>query len=128
MQAVIDEGTGKLAKGLESDSAGKTGTTDKQKDGWFIGYTPDLTAGIWMGFDKGKSLGRKETGGRTCAPVWLDFMKKIDTGGQEFTPPEEIVFSPFDKKSGDYQPDNENISDWLPFKKGNLALDNYKRP
>lgn len=124
LQAVIDEGTGEPAKGLESDSAGKTGTTDKQRDGWFIGYSPELAAGIWMGFDRGKSLGERETGGKACAPVWLDFMKKISSGDREFQPPEEIVFGPFDKKSGDYQPDNENMSDWLPFKKGNLPLNN----
>ena len=71
---VIDRGTGKKAQGIPG-SAGKTGTTDNSRDGWFIGYTPDLIAGVWVGFDKGRALGSGETGGQTAAPIWLDFMR-----------------------------------------------------
>ncbi|MHB8808871.1 MAG: penicillin-binding protein 1A, partial [Desulfobulbaceae bacterium] len=71
---VIDRGTGKKAQGIPG-SAGKTGTTDNSRDGWFIGYTPDLVAGVWVGFDRGRSLGSGETGGQTAAPIWLDFMR-----------------------------------------------------
>ena len=70
----ISRGTGKKAQGIPG-SAGKTGTTDNNRDGWFIGYTPDLIAGVWVGFDKGRSLGSGETGGQTAAPIWLDFMR-----------------------------------------------------
>jgi penicillin-binding protein 1A len=71
---VIDRGTGKKAQGIPG-SAGKTGTTDNSRDGWFIGYTSDLVAGVWVGFDKGRALGSGETGGQTAAPIWLDFMR-----------------------------------------------------
>ncbi len=120
LQAVISEGTGRLAWGLQSASAGKTGTSDELRDGWFIGYTPNLAAGIWMGFDRGKSLGKRETGGRTCAPVWLDFMRKVESGEERFPVPEGITFLPFDRKSGEYDPDNTDKSSWLPFQKDNL--------
>ena len=71
---VIDRGTGKKAQGIPG-SAGKTGTTDNSRDGWFIGYTPDMVTGVWVGFDKGRALGSGETGGQTAAPIWLDFMR-----------------------------------------------------
>ncbi len=74
LHEVIARGTGKNARGIP-DSAGKTGTTDNNMDSWFIGYTPEVTAGVWLGYDRGRSLGRGETGGRTAAPVWLDFMQ-----------------------------------------------------
>jgi penicillin-binding protein 1A len=75
LMGVIQEGTGKKAQGLPVAAAGKTGTTDKNTDAWFIGYTPLLATGVWYGFDQNKSLGKSETGGTTAAPVWLDFMK-----------------------------------------------------
>jgi len=71
---VISEGTGKKAQGIPA-SAGKTGTTDNNLDGWFIGYTPELITGVWIGHDRNASLGSGETGGRTAAPVWLNFMQ-----------------------------------------------------
>ncbi|HDL98182.1 MAG TPA: PBP1A family penicillin-binding protein [Desulfobacteraceae bacterium] len=74
LHEVISRGTGKNARGIP-DSAGKTGTTDNNMDSWFIGYTPAVTTGVWLGYDRGRSLGRGETGGRTAAPVWLDFMR-----------------------------------------------------
>jgi len=74
LKEVINRGTGKKARGIP-DSAGKTGTTDNNRDGWFIGYTPDITTGVWVGYDRGKSLGKGATGGKTAAPIWLDFMQ-----------------------------------------------------
>lgn len=58
LEDVIKEGTGKAARGLKVAAAGKTGTTDQNVDAWFIGYTPDLVAGVWVGFDKKRTLGR----------------------------------------------------------------------
>ncbi|NTV15445.1 MAG: PBP1A family penicillin-binding protein [Desulfobulbaceae bacterium] len=75
LQGVIKEGTGHQADGLEGESAGKTGTTDKSTDAWFIGYTPELVAGVWLGFDRQEHLGEVESGGKLAAPVWLDFMQ-----------------------------------------------------
>ncbi len=74
LHRVISEGTGSKARGI-ADAAGKTGTTDNNMDSWFIGYTPELTTGVWLGYDRGKSLGRGETGGRAAAPVWKEFMQ-----------------------------------------------------
>ncbi|MDY0350238.1 MAG: PBP1A family penicillin-binding protein [Desulfobulbaceae bacterium] len=74
LEEVISRGTGQKARGVP-DSAGKTGTTDDNRDGWFIGFTPGLLAGVWVGHDQGRSLGRGETGGESAAPIWLNFMR-----------------------------------------------------
>ena len=71
---VIRRGTGRRAAGIPA-AAGKTGTSDDNRDAWFIGYTPSVTAGVWLGYDRGRSLGRGETGGRAAAPVWKRFMQ-----------------------------------------------------
>lgn len=70
---VVLRGTGKNAAGIASAS-GKTGTTDNYVDAWFIGSIPDLTAGVWLGYDRNASLGPGETGGQAAAPVWKNFM------------------------------------------------------
>lgn len=75
LEGVIEEGTGKEAKGLPVSAAGKTGTTDQFRDAWFIGYTPELAVGIWVGYDRKQTLGTGETGGQVAAPIFLDFMK-----------------------------------------------------
>ena len=122
LQSVIAEGTGKKAWGLQSASAGKTGTTDQNRDAWFVGYTPSLAAGVWMGFDKKKTLGRKETGGRACAPIWLDFMRKAEKmyPGGDFQVPKGITFLPIDHTTGKFDPDNRDKSTWQPFRKDQL--------
>ena len=63
-------------KALGRPAAGKTGTTNDLSDAWFMGYTPDLVAGTWVGYDHMKPLGKAETGGRAAAPVWLKFMQE----------------------------------------------------
>jgi penicillin-binding protein 1A len=66
---------------LGRPAAGKTGTTQDYTDAWFVGYTPQLTAGVWVGFDdKQISLGKKETGARAALPVWLEFMQGAVAG------------------------------------------------
>src|SRR5215475_12417741 len=76
LEEVIQFGTGVEAKALGRPSAGKTGTTQDYTDAWFIGFTPQLTAGVWVGFDdKQIYLGKKETGARAALPVWLEFMQ-----------------------------------------------------
>jgi len=71
---VINRGTGKQAYGI-AGAAGKTGTSDNNRDAWFIGYTRNLTTGVWLGYDRSRTLGRGETGGRAAAPVWKEFMQ-----------------------------------------------------
>jgi penicillin-binding protein 1A len=76
LESVVKEGTGRAALALERPVAGKTGTTNDTIDAWFIGFTPDLIAGVWVGFDSERSLGRAETGGKAAAPIFTAFMKK----------------------------------------------------
>ena len=76
MQYVIKRGTGRKARVLgRNDLAGKTGTTNDQRDAWFNGFHPDLVAIAWVGFDSSKPLGKGEVGGRAALPAWIDYMK-----------------------------------------------------
>jgi len=76
LEEVVQFGTGIAAKALKRPAAGKTGTTQDYTDAWFIGFTPQITTGVWVGFDdKQISLGKKETGARAALPVWLEFMQ-----------------------------------------------------
>ncbi len=76
LQSVVQRGTGKRAAALQRPTAGKTGTTNDLDDAWFIGYTPQLLAGVWVGFDEKRTLGKLETGGHVAAPIWLHFMEQ----------------------------------------------------
>ncbi len=76
---VINRGTGKRAAGLPGTTGGKTGTSDENRDAWFIGFQNERITGVWVGHDRNQSLGRSENGGRTAAPIWRDFMAR--TGG-----------------------------------------------
>ncbi len=75
LKAVIQEGTGKKALTITGDIAGKTGTTDRFKDALFIGYSPGIVLGVWVGNDDSQPLGRNETGARAALPIWIDCMK-----------------------------------------------------
>ncbi len=76
MQDVIRRGTGRRALALgREDIAGKTGTTNEQKDTWFAGFNHDIATTTWVGFDQPAPLGRREFGASTALPVWLDYMK-----------------------------------------------------
>ncbi|HHH35680.1 MAG TPA: penicillin-binding protein 1A [Gammaproteobacteria bacterium] len=84
MRDVIRRGTGRRARSLgRHDIAGKTGTTNDQRDAWFAGFNPDLVAISWVGFDKTRSLGNRETGGRAALPMWIAFMGKALHGVPE---------------------------------------------
>ena len=91
MTAMLEEvtkfGTGVRARELNRPTAGKTGTTNDYTDAWFVGFTPSITSGVWIGFDdKRVSLGKKETGARAALPVWLEFMKAAmgDSPAEDF--------------------------------------------
>src|SRR6202044_1056598 len=87
LEEVVQFGTGVRAKQLGRPSAGKTGTTNDFTDAWYIGFTPQLTAGVWVGNDEKRgSLGKKETGGKVGLPIWLEFMQKA----MAKTPPEDF--------------------------------------
>ncbi len=76
LNQVVNYGTGGRARGLTGDSGGKTGTSDDNRDAWFIGYNRGHLAGVWVGHDKNDSLGSDENGGRTAAPIWRDYMER----------------------------------------------------
>jgi penicillin-binding protein 1A len=75
LEDVVQHGTGAAARKLNHPLAGKTGTTNDYTDAWFIGFSPSITVGVWVGFDEKKPLGPKETGGQTALPIWMDFMR-----------------------------------------------------
>ena len=94
MEDVVRYGTGWRAKALGRPVAGKTGTTNDYRDAWFVGYTKDLVATVWVGFDDMRPLGPLETGARAASPIWVSFMKNAVKGDpQEFSPPEEGIVS-----------------------------------
>ena len=103
MRDVVRRGTGRKALALgRNDLAGKTGTTNDQKDAWFSGFNPDLVATVWIGFDQPTTLGRWASGGGTALPVWVDYMREALDGAPEehFEQPEGIVTVRIDPDSG----------------------------
>lgn len=102
MQDVVESGTGRRVKSIGRPVAGKTGTTNDIRDAWFIGFTPSLITGVWVGFDQEKSLGKQEVGGRAAAPIWLYFMESIlkDQPVDTFPAPEGIIFVKVNHKTG----------------------------
>lgn len=103
MQDVIAYGTGRSAKTLErADIAGKTGTTNKQYDAWFVGFNPDVTTSVWVGFDNPQTMGRRETSGRAALPIWIEYMRFALTQSPNvpFMQPEGLINVPIDPKTG----------------------------
>jgi penicillin-binding protein 1A len=80
LRAVTQHGTGAAAAQLNHPVGGKTGTTSDYTDAWFLGFTPSVTCGVWVGFDSRQSLGEKETGARAALPIWLAWMKAAIVG------------------------------------------------
>ena len=103
MRSVVESGTGRAAGlKLQRPAAGKTGTSNGSRDAWFIGFTPELLAAVWVGFDDGKSLGHGEAGGRTALPLWLNFMVKAMAGRpvRDFSQPPGVVVAQIDPATG----------------------------
>jgi penicillin-binding protein 1A len=92
LRGVVQRGTGAAAASLQWPLAGKTGTVDDYTDTWFIGFDPDLTVGVWMGYDEKKPIGGSsngETGATAALPIWIDFMRSyIESRGDRDMPPE----------------------------------------
>lgn len=104
LKGVIEDpgGTGGKARSLGREVAGKTGSTNGYFDGWFIGYTSQISTGVWVGFDKERSIGRSEVGGKTALPIWLEYMKSAHEGLPQvtFKAPEGIVSVTIDAETG----------------------------
>jgi penicillin-binding protein 1A len=104
LQGVVQEGTATILKKIvgRPDIAGKTGTTNDNIDAWFMGFSPEYTCGVWVGFDDEISIGEGETGGKAAAPIWGYFMREVlkDKPIKEFTPPQSVEFRKIDPKTG----------------------------
>jgi 1A family penicillin-binding protein len=98
LKGTIERGTGVAAKALGRPAAAKTGTTNDYSNAWFIGYTPKLVTGVWVGYDRPRSLGRDETGSRVAVPIWTGFMSQALAGtpAEDFSVPENVVLVPVD--------------------------------
>jgi penicillin-binding protein 1A len=102
LRSVVTEGTGSPAQRLERAVVGKTGTSNEARDAWFVGYSPSVVAGVWVGFDDSRSLGKRETGTRTALPVWIDVMDAADRTPKEtdFAMPSGVTRTRVDPASG----------------------------
>lgn len=95
LREVVLHGTAVAARSMQIPIAGKTGTTNDFTDAWFIGFSPSITCGVWMGYDEKRTLGAKETGAHAALPIWMDFMRTAMAGKEpgEFQPPPETTQS-----------------------------------
>jgi penicillin-binding protein 1A len=102
MEGVVQRGTATTLAELGRPIAGKTGTTNEEKDAWFVGYTPDLVVGLYMGYDKPTPMGKGSTGGGLAAPIFKEFMADVlkDTRPVDFRVPEGMRMIPVDRKTG----------------------------
>jgi penicillin-binding protein 1A len=102
LEGVVDRGTGQKMKILAKPVAGKTGTSNDERDAWFIGYTPNLTVGVYVGYDNPKPMGKKRTGGELAAPIVADFMKLAlkDKAAVPFHVPRAIELIPINAING----------------------------
>jgi len=100
LREVVLHGTGVAAASLKLPLAGKTGTTNDFTDAWFVGFSPSMTTGVWIGYDEKKSLGPKETGAHAALPIWMDFMKIALAGKDpgDFQPLPEMPAAPVAQK------------------------------
>jgi 1A family penicillin-binding protein len=102
LEGVIENGTGRAARGMgfTRPAGGKTGTTSDYTDAWFVGFTPDLVAGVWVGFDD-PSMSLQLSGSRAALPIWTEFMKRAGRGyPKDFKVPDGIVFREIDRNTG----------------------------
>ncbi|MCF8029472.1 MAG: PBP1A family penicillin-binding protein [Desulfohalobiaceae bacterium] len=121
MQQVVQYGTGwRVKRAIDRPVAGKTGTTDEQKDAWYMGYSPNLLAGVFVGFDDPRPMGKYETGSRAAAPIWIDYWKRVQSGYPvlDFQKPQGIVMARVDAENGLLAGPGTEESYMIPFKAG----------
>jgi penicillin-binding protein 1A len=130
MKGVIERGTGVRARVLKRPLAGKTGTSSEATDVWFVGFTPNLVAGVWIGYDVKRSLGSAETGSRLALPPWIAFMQKAlaDIPPEDFPVPEDVVAIPVDHMTGRPVPKDEKTAILEYFIKGTESSLSEVRP
>jgi penicillin-binding protein 1A len=130
LRAVIQEGTGWRIKALKRPAAGKTGTTNELRDAWFIGFTPSLVTGAWVGYDDRRPMGKGETGSRAASPIWLYFMSQVlkDQPVEDFAIPEGVVFAKIDAKTGLLASPYSEKTVFQAFKEGTEPKEYTPRP
>jgi len=124
LEGVILRGTGKKLKELNTPLAGKTGTTNDNKDAWFIGFSPDLVVGVYVGYDKPQSLGYKQTGSSVAVPIFKSFIKEanVNINKVPFRIPSGLSFVKIDPKTG--LPSNSEVSILEPYLIGSEPYNN----
>ena len=125
LQDVVLRGTGRRALALgRKDLAGKTGTTNDQRDAWFNGYNPDLVTTVWVGFDQLKPLGNRETASRAALPLWIDFMRVALQGKPEkqLPRPEGLVTVKINADTGEAATDEDTNTIFEIFRKENVPV------
>jgi penicillin-binding protein 1A len=102
MEGVVQRGTATVVKEVGKPIAGKTGTTNDEKDAWFVGFSPDLVVGVYIGYDQPRPMGKGATGGVIAAPIFTDFMKVAlaDAPAKPFQVPAGIELIPIDSRTG----------------------------
>ncbi len=101
LTSVVQDGTARRARALGRPAAGKTGTSNEARDAWFVGYTPTVVSGVWVGFDDRRPLGRNESGGRAALPIWLEVMRAANSGPPvDFPMPSGVVTASIDPATG----------------------------
>ncbi len=130
LESVVQQGTGQRVKALGRPSAGKTGTTNDMYDAWYLGYTPEYIAGVWVGFDNEAPLGKTETGAVAASPIWLEFMKRVLANApvRQFEPPEGVVFAKIDAETGLLPVPESRKTIFECFKEGTVPAEHSKRP
>ncbi|PPJ46895.1 penicillin-binding protein 1A [Rhizobium sp. KAs_5_22] len=127
MEGVVTRGTAAGKIKLDRPTAGKTGTTNDEKDAWFVGYTPDLVAGLYIGFDNPAPLGRGATGGSMSAPIFNEFMQDAVAGTPpgKFRLPEGMSLIPINRKTGMYAAEGDPDTIIEAFKPGTGPADTF---
>jgi penicillin-binding protein 1A len=102
LKGVVERGTGTAAQAIGKPVAGKTGTTNDARDAWFVGFSPDLAVGVYVGFDQPRNLGRNATGGSVALPIWVDFMSAAleDAPATPFRTPPGVRLVRIDAETG----------------------------
>ncbi len=127
LRAVVEDpkGTGHRLRVLRRPVAGKTGTTNDQADAWFVGFSPDIATGVWVGHDESRFLGYGETGSRAAAPIWVDYMRAAlaDRPRRDFAVPEAIEFARIDRKTGLLAGGSSESTVFQPFLQGTVPTE-----
>jgi penicillin-binding protein 1A len=130
LRGVVNEGTAQRSKSLGRPVAGKTGTTNDLKDAWFVGFSPDLLAGVWVGYDDNKQMSRGESGAKAANPIWNYFMADAlkDRPVEDFHAPDSVTFVKIDAETGLLSSAYSKKTVFQAFKKGTEPTEYSPKP